>query len=128
MPHQCVRCNTFYEDGAEEILKGCTCGARLFFFIKKERLDKAKQATDETLLSSPEEKEQIEKDVLDVLGIGATDEPVVLDLESVRVLKPGKYELDLAHMFKGDPLIFKLSDGKYIIDIPETFRRLKKKQ
>jgi len=23
MPHQCVRCNTFYDDGSAEILKGC---------------------------------------------------------------------------------------------------------
>jgi len=22
MPHQCVRCNTFYDDGANELLKG----------------------------------------------------------------------------------------------------------
>lgn len=130
MPHQCVRCNTFYEDGAAEILKGCPCGARLFFFIRKERLEKARQqqeAPPELPASTPEEKEQMEKDVLNVLGVKDEDEPVVLDLEAVRVVKPGKYEIDLAHMFKGDPLIFKLADGKYIIDIPETFRRLKKK-
>ena len=54
------------------------------------------------------------------------DEPVILDLESVRVLKPGKYELDLVQLFKGEPLIFKLAAGKYIIDIAETFRRMRK--
>ena len=31
MPHQCVRCNKFYDDGSIEIIKGCTCGGRLFF-------------------------------------------------------------------------------------------------
>ena len=30
MPHQCVRCNTFYDDGSNVILKGCSCGGRLF--------------------------------------------------------------------------------------------------
>ena len=39
MPHQCVRCNTFYEDGARELLKGCSCDGKLFFYIKKEKLD-----------------------------------------------------------------------------------------
>ena len=39
MPHQCVRCNTIYSDGASEILKGCSCGARLFFYIKKKQLN-----------------------------------------------------------------------------------------
>ena len=42
MPHQCVRCNTFYDDGASEILKGCKCGGKLFFFIKKDKLEEAK--------------------------------------------------------------------------------------
>lgn len=128
MPHQCVRCNTFYEDGNEAILKGCPCGAKLFFFIKKERLEKLQQAAVEAPPVSVEERKQIEEDVLDVLGMGQPDEPVVLDLESVRVLKPGKYEIDLVQLFKGEPLIFKLADGKYIIDIAETFRRLRKER
>lgn len=126
MPHQCVRCNSFYEDGDEAILKGCSCGAKLFFFIRKERLEKLKQAAEQSPVVNEEERRKIEEDVLDVLNIKEPDEPVVLDLESVRVLKPGKYELDLVHLFKGEPLIFKLADGKYIIDIAETFRRLKK--
>ncbi|MEK6849039.1 MAG: Zn-ribbon containing protein [Nanoarchaeota archaeon] len=36
MPHQCVRCSTFYVDGAKELLGGCPCGGKLFFFIKQE--------------------------------------------------------------------------------------------
>jgi predicted nucleic acid-binding Zn-ribbon protein len=126
MPHQCVRCNTFYDDGNEAILKGCSCGAKLFFFIRKERLEQIKKAAEEAPPVSEDERKQIESDVFDVLGVKEPDEPVVLDLESVRVLKPGKYEIDLVQLFKGEPLIFKLADGKYIIDIAETFRRMRK--
>lgn len=126
MPHQCVRCNTFYDDGNEAILKGCSCGARLFFFIRKERMEKMKEAAQEAPTVNEEERKQIESDVFDVLGVKESDEPVVLDLESVRVLKPGKYEIDLVQLFKGEPLIFKLAAGKYIIDIAETFRRMRK--
>ena len=43
MPHQCVRCKVIYDDGAKEILKGCTCGGRLFFFISQKKLDEARQ-------------------------------------------------------------------------------------
>ncbi len=128
MPHQCVRCNTFYDDGNEAILKGCSCGAKLFFFIRKERLEQIKKTNEEVQPINQEERKQIETDVLDVLGVSEPDEPVVLDLESVRVLKPGKYELDLVQLFKGEPLIFKLADGKYIIDIAETFRRMRKEK
>ena len=126
MPHQCVRCNTMYPDGAQEILKGCSCGARLFFYIKKQHIEEGK-----TLVSnfSKEEKEQIEKDVTEMLNVKNEDKnkPVVLDLESVRIAGPGKYELDLVHMFKNDPLVVKLEEGKYVIDLAQVFKGEKKK-
>ncbi|MBW3004381.1 Zn-ribbon domain-containing protein [Candidatus Woesearchaeota archaeon] len=125
MPHQCVRCDSLYDDGAQEILKGCPCGGKLFFYIKKERLEQAK--AEEKIALSPVQKEQIEKDIYDMTGIDDQDRPVVLDLESIKVLKPGKIELDLVKLFKGDPLIFKLASGKYIIDVAETFRQMRKK-
>jgi predicted nucleic acid-binding Zn-ribbon protein len=124
MPHQCVRCDTLYDDGAQEILKGCPCGGKLFFYIKKEKLEQARE--EEKIHLSVEQKDQIEKDVYDMTGIDDRDRPVVLDLESIRVLKPGKFELDLVRLFKGEPLIFKLASGKYIIDVAETFRQTRK--
>ncbi|MBI2564522.1 hypothetical protein HYV79_00840 [Candidatus Woesearchaeota archaeon] len=125
MPHQCVRCNAIYEDGSKEILKGCSCGARLFFFIKKERLEQLKKDLDVNL--SNEDKKQIEEDVYDLIGTKDPDAPVILDFETIRILKPGKYEVDLVQLFKKEPLVFKLEEGKYIIDLPETFERLKNK-
>lgn len=122
MPHQCVRCDTIYGDGAQEILKGCSkCGGRLFFYIKKEKLEEQKEIA--TKLSK-KEKKQIEKDVYDLIGEEMDKEkPVVLDLESIRILRPGKYELDLVHLFKKEPLIFKLGEGKYMIDLPASFKQ-----
>ena len=127
MPHQCVRCNTFYDDGAKELLKGCSCGGRLFFFIKKEKLEELKKVSEGISLSD-EDKQQIEQDIFDLVGSEIDrDQPVVLDLEAIRVLRPGKYELDLVHLFKKEPLIFKLEDGKYMIDIAQSFQKFKKK-
>jgi predicted nucleic acid-binding Zn-ribbon protein len=121
MPHQCVRCNTIYDDGAKEILRGCNCGARLFFYIKKKHLEESKEIIS-TL--SPEDKVNIEKDIHEILHIKEEDpnKPVILDIEAIRVIKPGKYELDLVHLFKKDPLIIKLEEGKYIIDLPQVFQ------
>jgi len=124
MPHQCVRCNSMYEDGATEILKGCSCGGRLFFYIKK---DKLKEVQEKTAQLSDKQKEEIEKDVFDLVGSEIDKgDPVILDLEAVRVLQPGKYELDLVHLFKNEPLIFKLEEGKYMIDLPASFRNIEK--
>lgn len=122
MPHQCVRCGTFYDDGATEILKGCRCGAKLFFYIKKDKLEQAKKVQESVKLTE-KDKVQMEKDVFDLVGSDIDrDEPVVLDLEAIRIKKPGQYELDLVHMFKGEPIIFKLEDGKYMIDVVESFK------
>ncbi|MBU4284352.1 MAG: Zn-ribbon domain-containing protein [Nanoarchaeota archaeon] len=121
MPHQCVRCGKLYDDGAEEILKGCPCGGRLFFYISKKKLEETKNiVTDLTT----KEKDEIEKDVFDLIGIErGVEKPVVLDLESIRILKPGKYELDIVNLFKKRPLIYKLEEGKYLIDLPESFKK-----
>ena len=123
MPHQCVRCNTFYENGSNEILQGCKCGSKLFFFVRKEAMKKAQQVTSDL---SPKEKKQIEKDVFDIMDIKPDDSaPVILDFESIRVSKPGKFELDLVKLFdKKNPMIYKLEDGKYMIDVAETFQRI----
>src|SRR3989338_248852 len=127
MPHQCVRCNTFYEDGAKEIIYGCTCGGKLFFFIKKEKLEEAKNIINEVKLSA-KEKQQIEEDVFDLVGSDIDrDQPVILDLEAIRIVKPGKYELDLVHLFKGEPLIFKLEEGKYMIDLVSSFDKYRRR-
>lgn len=125
MPHQCVRCNAMYDDGAKVILSGCSCGSRLFFYIRKERLQEASKVTENF---SQEEKERIEHDVMDLVGNTVQeDKPVVLDFESVRVSGPGKFELDLVHLFKEkDPLIYRLEEGKYVIDINTTFNKLNK--
>ena len=122
MPHQCVRCNTFYENGSKEILSGCSCGSRLFFFVKKEALEKAQEITQEL---SAKDKKQIEKDVYDLMDMKPDDDrPVILDFEAIRIAEPGKFELDLVRLFdKKQPMIYKLGDGKYVIDVAETFER-----
>ncbi len=123
MPHQCVRCNTLYDDGAKEILKGCKCGGKLFFFIKKSKLEESKKIA---VNLSKGERKQIESDVFDIIGFeGDRDAPVVLDLESIRILKPGKYELDIVQLFRNKPLVYKLDEGKYVIDLPESFKKIK---
>ena len=54
---------------------------------------------------------------------GITDEaaPVILDIESVRAVGEGKFEIDVANLFsKKRPLIYKLEEGKYIIDLASS--------
>ena len=109
------------------MLEGCSCGGKLFFFIKKEKMESLKKAKAFDKLSV-KDKEQIEKDVFDIVGSKIEDDqPVILDFEAIRVMKPGHYEIDLVHLFKGEPIIFKLEEGKYMIDLAESFKTYSKK-
>ncbi len=127
MPHQCVRCSTFYPDGANEIIKGCTCGGRLFFFVKKQAVEEAKNAM---VALSDDDKREIEDEVFDI--IGDKDEydehPVILDFESIRILEPGKYEIDLVNLFKKEPLIYSSGEGKYSLDLKEIMEKYSSKK
>lgn len=126
MPHQCVRCSKMYADGSHDLLKGCDCGGKLFFFIRKEKMEEAQKQADAVKLTTDDRK-AIEEDVFEMLTSRMDHEaPVVLDLESVRVLKPGQYELDLVHLFQGQPLIYRLEEGKYVIDLAASFQELRK--
>ncbi|HLC72549.1 MAG TPA: Zn-ribbon containing protein [Candidatus Nanoarchaeia archaeon] len=119
MPHQCVRCSKMYDDGSEAVLKGCTCGSRFFFYMKKQAIKVAQEMTAKLTV---EDKQQLEQDAMDFVGEDQEPEhPVVLDLESIRMLQPGKFEIDLIDLFKGKPLVYKLAEGKYVIDIASTF-------
>ena len=139
MPHQCTKCGKVYPDASENILTGCECGSRFFYYIRQEFLDSKKEESrsigEQMLESLPKEiqnkiteldkadKVQIEKDIREITGIEEEDKPVILDLESVKVIHPGKFEIDIVNLFnKKRPLIYKLEEGKYIIDLASTLK------
>jgi len=141
-----------YPDASKELLTGCSCGSHFFYYIKKEYYDRLmKQAASLSSKSSNEDikkfeisdedlsirqihdkieqidkfdKDKIEKDVRDIIGISEKEDiPVILDLESIRILGPGKFEIDVVNLFsKKRPLIYKLEEGKYIIDLASTLK------
>jgi len=133
MPHQCVHCGKVYPDAAKELLIGCTCSSHFFYFIKKEYYDKLKKEVDDMLTNEitgkiseidKMDKVRIEQDVREIIGISEKEDiPIILDLESIRILGPGKFEIDVVNLFnKKRPLIYKLEEGKYIIDLASTLK------
>ena len=122
MPHQCVRCGKMYEDGSRELLEGCSCGAKFFFFVKREALEA--RANEVRTQLSKKELRQMETDVREILGEPEkTEKPVILDVETIRVLGPGKYELDVMGLFRDSRVVIQIGDGKYRIDIASMFKK-----
>ena len=139
MPHQCVHCSKVYPDAAKELLAGCSCGSRFFYYIKKEYYDKLNQINNNSKSDEDSnveviserlkelealDKVKIESDVREMIGVSQKEDvPIILDLESIRVLTPGKFEIDVVNLFsKKRPLIYKLEEGKYIIDLASTLK------
>ncbi|OGJ16948.1 hypothetical protein A3K73_02030 [Candidatus Pacearchaeota archaeon RBG_13_36_9] len=123
MSNQCVHCGKMYEDASENLLTGCECGSHFFFFVKREQIEELQRKIIEL---EGLDKTKVEKDVREMIGLVEEEQevPVILDLESVRVTGPGKFEIDVVNLFsKKRPLIYKLEEGKYIIDLASAFRQ-----
>src|SRR3989338_3284430 len=119
MPYKCVHCNQIYEDGSKEILTGClSCKGKFFFYIKQDKIAQVKQEEAKEEELSETDKLQIEEDVREIVGVHDEEIPVFLDFESVKVMKPGKYLIDVAKLFSKEmPKVYQLEDGKYIVDL-----------
>ena len=115
MPHRCARCGIMYADGARQLLSGCDeCGSRFFYFIRKESLEKQEFPN-----LTKEEVDEVEKDIRGLIGEKKVeDKTIVLDIETIRVVKPGKYLIDLTKAFsKERPIVYNIKDGKYYLDL-----------
>lgn len=127
MSHQCVHCGKIYPVGSKALLEGCEkCGGHFFFYIRDDQVQKIK----ENPIEIPDiEKKRIESDIREIAGIIEEDIPVILDIESVKVTGEGKFEIDLVKLFSKDrPLVYKLEEGKYIIDIASTLSNLREEE
>ena len=113
MPHQCLGCDKLYDNTSNAILKGCPeCGRKAFLYIKS-----IPQNAEEIELTK-ESKDMILKELEEVVDLDKSDQPIILKLENVRIISPGKYELDINQLMKKEkPVIYKVQEGTYVIDI-----------
>jgi len=138
MPHKCTRCESIFKDGAAIILNGCPkCGWNKFLYVK----DESAVPVENTQIpagSIPPAASKFIKEVDDLLG-NKTAQPEVKEakaetkpeeigsrVESVRILSPGQYELNLDSILKRDEIVMALKeDGSYIVHLPSVFQKKK---
>ncbi len=139
MPHKCTRCENVFRDGAAIILNGCPkCGWNKFLYVKDETtplqgtiekvgdtpIPPAASAfikeVDELIGNKPPQPEQKKPEI-------KKDKEEVGDrVESVRILSPGSYELNLDSIMKRDEIVMALKeDGSYIVHLPSVFQKKK---
>ncbi|MBP2132091.1 putative nucleic acid-binding Zn-ribbon protein [Methanomicrobium sp. W14] len=124
MPHKCIQCGREFGDGSTEILKGCpSCGGKKFLYIKNEDVHKDVLEEKSIKKLAEEKKEEIVE-----LKTGKSDEKTEIydRIESIRVVSPGSYELNIEKLAKGDDMIMQMgSDDKYIVDILSMAKKKK---
>jgi len=115
MPNKCVRCGKVYDKGSPELLKGCGCGSRVFVYLKRMPAAGAEKEAQPDL-------GWLEKE----MAFLAKDKPVVVDadaIENLRILEPGRYELDVASLMRNDPLVIKSDKDVYYIKLPPVRKK-----
>lgn len=142
MPHKCTRCENLFRDGAAIILNGCPkCGWNKFLYVREESKDADPvvkiPASTSTGQISPEASNFI-KEVDEILGIKEekpeTEESRVEPeqkeigerIESIRILSPGQYELNLESLLERKEIVMALKeDGTYVVNLPSVFKKKK---
>ena len=126
MPHKCTKCGREYPDGSTEILKGCaSCGGKKFLYVKEEELHKdvlEEKSIDEIATETKE-------DVLEVVAEPKKEVEMYDRVETIKIVGPGTYELNIEKMAKGDERIISVGkEGVYNIDLLSFVKDDKKKK
>lgn len=124
MSHKCLKCGKVLEGDSNELLQGCNnCGHKLFVYQEgDEDIDKG-------------EREDVVRDVENFLeDIGEKEKlktklkkGIEFDLQSIKVLDDGVYEINLRKLLEEIPLIVEIREGKYFIHLPSLFKDGKEK-
>lgn len=132
MPHRCVRCGKEYRTNECEILRGCReCGGKKFVFIPHvERAadegDRVATAIPVPVKTAPGEAAggEDEKDAHPEVPLLGADR-----LESIRIVAPGTYELNIEKLAMTDERVVGIGkgEGSYLVDLLSMVRSRKKK-
>lgn len=120
MTHRCMNCGREYTEEDEELVEGCKCGSNLFLY-EKDTTDDAEEQ--EETVDEDEVMQEID-DYLDSIKEhepGAGDTNIRFDLQSIRVLEEGVYEIDLKKLLDEVPLIVEVKDGNYHLHLASVF-------
>lgn len=141
MPHKCTRCENIFKDGAAIILNGCPkCGWNKFLYVRDESsatvsVEKTRISTN-TAQISPEASNFI-REVDELLGVKDETTEIKSEpetqtkevgnrIESIRILSPGQYELNLESLLERKEIVMALKeDGTYIVNLPSVFKKKK---
>ena len=126
MPHKCTKCGREFKDGSTEILKGCpSCGSKKFLYIREEH--RHRDVLEEKSIT--EIARETNEQVLEVENAPSKDADPRGKIESIRILSPGNYELNLKKLAESNDMVVGLGkDASYMVDISSMGKKEEKKE
>jgi len=127
MPHKCTKCGREYKAGSTEILKGCgSCGGKKFLYVKDTEINR--DVLEEK--STNEIADESHEDILEIVEPRKKEQVEMYDrVETIRIVSPGTYELNLEKMAQSDQRIVSVGkEGNYIIDLMSMAKDQPKKK
>jgi hypothetical protein len=126
MPHKCTRCGREFRDGSTDILRGCpSCGGKKFLYIREEH--RHRDVLDEKSIT--EIAKETQEEVLEVVEAPGTAADLQGRVESIRILAPGSYELNLKKLADSSDMVVGLGkDAKYMVDISSMGKKEEKEK
>lgn len=85
-------------------------------FVKSDSF-KSEEESDKGLISLKREKQMSDLEWLEAMYGGKVDGVVSLDVETLRILRSGAYEIDIAGLMSYKPLILSPREGTFYIDL-----------
>jgi predicted nucleic acid-binding Zn-ribbon protein len=124
MPHKCTQCGREFKDGTTEILKGCpSCAGKKFLFVRES--DRHRDVLEEKSIENL--AEETKEEILEVEAEPNRHVEVRERIESIRVINPGSYELNIEKLAESDEVVVKMGkEEKYVVDIISMMKSKKK--
>ncbi len=147
MPYKCTVCGKIYLEGSDELKGimrkgGCECGKKFLMYIRGVRdqdfggLDSSKpvfeskvvvrddsKVVEEPLIARVEDKKSLNWLDREFLRMREEGKSLNLGIETIRILEEGKYEIDVASLMRGKPIIVQTEEGVYFIDLAHAMRK-----
>ena len=126
MAHRCTQCGAVFQSGDMSILEGCPkCGWNKFLYVPEKPLSEVEIERAQKEEGSP--VDLLIRDVDEFISKRETIPEKEKRIESVRVVQPGSYELNLEMLLKRKEIVIAVhEDGRYLLHVPSVFGPRKK--
>ncbi|HIK02289.1 TPA: hypothetical protein H1012_00390 [archaeon] len=119
--HQCLKCKTMFANEEVPIIDGCSCGSKLFLFVKHKGDMKLAEKYRPQLEAKIEEIDVQQKRERTKPASKSSAEKPKFGVETIKVHDIGVYSIHLDALMKGAPIVVLAKGGSYIISFPSLF-------